>query len=187
MRLCGMQRRLGKANEPMKAFISHLTKDRHLAGELKEILKAKAGADSFLAHEDVGVSEEWREAILDELIKADLLFAILSKGYFESPWCNQEIGIAASRKISIVPFSLDGTVPLGFASHIQSKKLKDGKISEVDVIHGLVKHDPKHIIRHLIDRIGEAGSFDSANARFDTLAPYIGDLSEHQAVRLLEY
>jgi hypothetical protein len=170
----------------MLAFISHLTKDRVLAGRIKEML-AGFEIDAFIAHEDVGVSEEWRKSILNALDKADVFFAVLSEGYFASQWCDQEFGIAAFLQITMVPFSLDLTVPLGFGHHIQSKRITDGIIRKADLIAGMMKHDRDFMTDKLIALVGKSGSFDTANARLDLLEPYLKTLSELQAVKLLTY
>lgn len=73
-----------------------------------------------MAHEDIEVSEEWRIAILKEIRKAEIFIPILSAQYFESVWCVQESGIAAFRKMAIIPLAIDATKPKGFFGHIQS-------------------------------------------------------------------
>ena len=78
------------------AFISYQTSDKVIAGRVKNVLLT-VRIDSFLAHEDIHVSEEWRLKILEEISKADIFIPLLSKNYHESPWCVQEAGIAAFR------------------------------------------------------------------------------------------
>ena len=102
------------------AFISYQTKDKWVAGKLKKIL-GEYGIDTFLAHEDINVSEEWRVKILEELTKADIFICILSKNFLQSFWCLQESGIAAFRSdLTVIPISIDGTIPVGFIGNIQS-------------------------------------------------------------------
>jgi hypothetical protein len=47
------------------AFISYQTEDKQIAGRIKSLLET-IGVKSFLAHEDIDVSEEWRIKILEE-------------------------------------------------------------------------------------------------------------------------
>jgi hypothetical protein len=94
----------------MYAFLSYQSADKEVAAKIKAIL-SRLGVESFLAHEDINVSEEWRLAILAELAKVDLFIPILSAHYYDSIWCKQESGIAAFREITIVPLSLDGSIP----------------------------------------------------------------------------
>lgn len=42
------------------AFISYQTADKQIAGRIKELLES-IGITSFLAHEDIDVSEEWSD------------------------------------------------------------------------------------------------------------------------------
>ena len=55
-----------------KAFISYAHTDRKYGGQAKAVL-AEVGIAAFLAHEDLAVSEEWRERIIEELRTCDLL------------------------------------------------------------------------------------------------------------------
>lgn len=98
------------------AFLSYQTDDKTVAGQVKSVL-ASVGISAFLAHEDIAVSEEWALGILQEINRADLFIALLSMNYFRSTWCIQESGIAAFRQqMTVIPLSLDGTIPQGFIS-----------------------------------------------------------------------
>lgn len=123
----------------MYAFLSYQTDEKLAAGEVREILNS-IGIKSFLAHEDIQVSEEWRHKILEEIGKADLFIPLLSKSYYASPWCMQESGMAAFRDgLTIIPLSLDGSIPPGFIGHIQSTKVKSGSIELANLLPGLGK------------------------------------------------
>lgn len=50
----------------MLAFMSYQTEDRGVAAAVAELLK-ELSIDSFMAHEDIEVSEEWRLSILKQL------------------------------------------------------------------------------------------------------------------------
>ncbi len=52
----------------MYAFLSYQSADKEVAAKIKVIL-SQLGVESFLAHEDINVSEEWRLSILAELGK----------------------------------------------------------------------------------------------------------------------
>lgn len=146
------------------AFLSYQTADKKAAGRLKDIL-ASVGIESFLAHEDITVSEEWRQKILEEIAKANIFVCLLSKSYLKSPWCVQESGVAAFRSgIAIIPLSLDGTTPKGFISHIQSVKVDADEISIENLLPAFVKHDFPLAIKILTDRLARAGNFRSAEA-----------------------
>jgi len=167
------------------AFISYQTSDKAVAGQLKEVL-ASFGINSFLAHEDIEVSAEWRIKILEELKKADLCVCLLSQSYYSSPWCIQESGIAAFRDgMTIIPLSIDGSVPQGFISYIQSTKIDD-KVSLNHLLPGLVKHNAKQATNEVIKIIGSSKSFRGAEANFQLILPYISLLTDEQIMTLLE-
>jgi hypothetical protein len=167
------------------AFISYQTDDKKVARHIKEIL-LEVGIKSFLAHEDITVSEEWRLKILEEIGKADIFICLLSRSYLKSPWCIQETGIAAFRdKMTVIPLSLDGTVPQGFIANIQSVKVDLTALTIRDLIPGLLKHDLSKGIDLIIEIIGGSSSFRGAEANFALILPYADKLTNKQARRLL--
>lgn len=168
------------------AFISYQTTDKHIAGRVKELLES-IGITSFLAHEDIDVSEEWRLKILEEIRKAGIFLCILSKDYFASSWCVQESGIAAFREdMTIIPLSLDGSIPQGFFSNIQSIKITTEQLDLPALFPGLAKHDFEGTTNEIIRRIGRSSSFRGAEDNFQTLLPYLGRLTPDQNKDLLE-
>ena len=170
----------------MKAFISYQTNDKIVAGKIKSLL-TELGIPGFLAHEDIEVSEEWRLKILEELALADLFICLLSKNYYESIWCIQESGIAAHRKdMRIMPISIDGSIPKGFISHIQSTRIDPERFSIRDLIPIIAKKNEPLAIDLIIEIIGNSGSFRGAEANFQLLLPYTTRMSDAQAIRLLE-
>jgi len=112
----------------MRAFLSYQTGDKLVAGRVGKLFE-RLSITVFMAHEDIGVSEEWRLQILKEHGSADLFVPILSECYFPSVWCTQESGIAAFRDMTMMPLSIDGTIPLGFIGHIQSTKINADSLS----------------------------------------------------------
>src|ERR1700736_1359611 len=94
----------------MHAFMSYQMTDRAFAAKVRDTL-TPFGITSFMAHDDLEVSEEWKLRILDELSKADLFIAVLSANYLASSYCMQESGISVFRNIkTIIPFAIDTTV-----------------------------------------------------------------------------
>src|SRR5579864_2996723 len=116
----------------MYAFLSYQTADKAVAGRLRQVLERLA-IPSFLAHDDIEVSAEWRAEILKKIRKTDIFIPILSQNFYRSVWCQQESGIAALRKMTIIPLSIDGSVPQGFLSPFQSTKL-DGAAPDPKVL-----------------------------------------------------
>jgi hypothetical protein len=106
----------------MRAFMSYQTVDKEAAARVAGVL-TEFDCTAFMAHDHIEVSEEWRLEILTELEVADLFVPILSAHYYGSVWCMQESGIAAFRRMTIIPLSIDGALPPGFLAHIQSTKI----------------------------------------------------------------
>lgn len=168
------------------AFISYQTADREVAGKIKDLLST-VGISAFLAHEDINVSEEWRLKILEEIGKADLFICLLSRNYLASPWCVQESGIAAFKnEMTIIPLSLDGTIPIGFISHVQSTKIDPPTVSIKNLLPGLIKYDFQMGIDMIIKSIKASRSFRGAEANFELVLPYLGKMNNEQMKALLE-
>ncbi len=156
----------------MDAFISYSSQDKLIAHATKKAL-TNAGFTAFLAHDDLQVSEEWRDSIIDELKVASIFVVLLSANFKVSEWCAQEVGFIVSRpEVLIIPLSLDGTVSFGFISKLQSKRIHtEDQIPEVlrDV---LLKKRPRMAIPHWIKRVEKAASFRGAEAVVKPLVPY---------------
>jgi len=107
----------------VNAFISYSHVDRAYGAQAKSVL-AEFDIESFLAHEDLEVSEEWQARILSELRRCDLFVPLLSLNFLASKWAPQEAGFIISRPdVLITPLSIDGTTPFGFLSHLQSRRI----------------------------------------------------------------
>jgi len=156
----------------MDAFISYSSRDKVIAHATKKALNG-AGFSAFLAHDDLQVSEEWRDAIIDELKVSSVFVVLLSASFKTSDWCAQEIGFIVSRpEVLVIPLSLDGTVPYGFIGKLQSKRVRsEDDIPELlrDV---LLKKRPRLAIPHWITKVKNAGSFRGAEAIMKPLVPY---------------
>lgn len=161
----------------MYAFISYQTEDKFVAGKIKNIL-AGVGCSSFMAHDDINVSEEWRLKILEEIGKADLFISLWSKSYNDSWWCIQESGIASFRTgMTSIPLSIDGSVPKGFAGNIQSTKIDKDNVFLDDLLPGVIKANFEWGIDLVFKSIKGSRSYRGAEAHFSPLLPYIESLS----------
>jgi TIR domain len=167
-----------------KAFLSYQTKDKATAALVSGLL-AEFEIESFMAHEHIEVSAEWRHEILKQLGLADLFVAILSKNYYESIWCKQESGIAAFRALPVIPLSIDGAIPAGFLAHIQSAKIDANAPVRRDLLPGLANFDVSALIDVLVKIIAKSGSFQGAESNFELVLPYISSASTEQIVELL--
>ena len=170
----------------MDAFLSYHHEDRHVAGKVCEVL-ATLGIDGFMAHEDIAVSHEWHDAILEALANADIFVALLSKKYLKSCYCLQESGVAVFRKteLTIVPLSIDGTIPPGFMNRVQAKSIDPDDVRETDVLAGVAKHDLAFVVEQLAAQIASSGSYETAEFNFARLAPFLRGLDPKLATKVL--
>ena len=175
-----------KEPKTIRVFVSYSTKDRAAAAKVKSFL-VSYGLDCFLAHEDLQVSEEWKERILEELLRCDIFLPLLSKSFRESDWAPQEIGVISGRKgVAIMPISLDSTVPFGFISNIQGRIIPQAGLTEDLIVMPLLKKFPRLLIPAMIERVRVASSYRGAEAAMKPLAPYFGLLTDSELIALVE-
>ena len=112
----------GWRNGYFRMFISHITSKKQQASNLKTALE-EYGITSFVAHEDINPTREWQKDIQRALKSMDCMSAMLYDGFHESNWCDQEVGIALGRSITVLPLILDYD-PYGFLGEYQGIKIK---------------------------------------------------------------
>jgi hypothetical protein len=169
------------AAEPLRrirAFISYSTVDRSAAGAVKRALSTY-DIDCFLAHEDIEVSEEWRERILEEISACQVFIPLLSKSFKSSDWVPQEVGAIASRpNVAIVPLSLDETIPFGFIANIQGVRVPATGVDPQIVLDPLSRRFPRVVIPGMIARVRSAATFRGAEAAMRPLVSHFGTLTQ---------
>jgi TIR domain len=170
----------------MTAFISYSHEDRKYGGQAKSVL-AEVGIQAFLAHDDLHVSDEWRERIIQELKRCELFVPLLSVSFLASKWAPQEVGFIVSRpEVAIATISLDGTKPFGFISHVQCRKITNDAITRELLVEPLAHRIPRKILPGLIRAASNAGSFRSAEALMAPLAQYFPTFTADKAQALAE-
>jgi hypothetical protein len=159
--------------ERARAFVSYSHADRHFAGEAKQLLDA-AGFSAFLAHEDLEVSDEWRDCLLSELRQCRLFVPLFSKNYIASVWATQESGFIVSRlpDVVVAALSLDGTRSSGFLSHFQSPSIPAGRITREVLIEPLTARFPRTILPRAIAAVVEAKGFRQAESLMKPLVRF---------------
>jgi hypothetical protein len=101
-----------------RLFISHLSKDKEEAWGVKACLEPYAIL-GFVAHEDIYPTLEWQQEIERALDSMDAFVALLTPGFSESVWTQQEIGVATGRGVKIISVRM-GEDPTGFISKHQA-------------------------------------------------------------------
>lgn len=114
-----------------KMFISHLTDDKSIAGDLKRIL-GTLGISCFVAHEDIKPTKVWQDEIVKALVTADALCVIVSPGLVNSEWCDQEVGFAMGRDILCIPL-MYGDKPYGILGMSQGLQCEGCETKSVAV------------------------------------------------------
>lgn len=112
----------GWRNGYFRMFISHITSRKKQASNLKNALE-EYGITSFVAHEDINPTKEWQKEIQKALNSMDCMAAMLYDGFHQSNWCDQEVGIALGRNITVLPLLPDSD-PYGFLGEYQGIKIK---------------------------------------------------------------
>lgn len=112
----------GWRNGYFRMFISHITPKKKQAASLKTALE-EYGITSFVAHEDIKPSKEWLKEIEKALNSMDCMSAMMYEGFHESKWCDQEVGVALGRSITVFPLLPDRD-PYGFLGEYQGVKIK---------------------------------------------------------------
>lgn len=168
------------------AFISYSHLDRQYGAQTKTVL-AEFGIESFLAHDDLEVSEEWQKRILVELKRCDLFVPLLSQNFVASKWAPQETGFIISRpEVVITPLSIDGTTPFGFLSHLQSRRIPQEGLTREFLIEPLVNKIPRTALPALIRIAGAAKSFREAEAKMADLVRFFPRFTAQEAQALAE-
>lgn len=102
----------------LRILISHTSKYKAFAIQLKASL-FELGVTAFVAHEDIQPTLEWQRELQLALNSMHVLVALVTEGFQESAWTNQEIGWALGRGIVTIPIKL-GSDPCGFMSAKQA-------------------------------------------------------------------
>jgi hypothetical protein len=151
---------------PIDVFISHASKEKTVAGSLKEKLQQK-GFRVFLAHDDIEGGEEWMKMLYEKIQECDVFLILLSQEYHKANYTDQETGIAYAMNKPMIPISLDGTVPYGFMSKYQATKgsfdISDDKVNEITNLIFAHTKQGQQMINGLIDNFKNAYSFADAN------------------------
>lgn len=108
-----------------RLFISHLTENKISAANLQTALY-DWGIHGFVAHQDIEPTKEWEKELYNALFSMDALCAILAKGFVESKWCDQEIGIAFGQNKLCIPIHKEIN-PHGFLGRYQVLKPREMK------------------------------------------------------------
>ena len=167
--------------EGYPVFLSHLAQVKEQVAGLKASLNSY-GISAFVAHEDIAPSEEWQEEIRKALHTMRAFVALLTDGFYNSEWTDQEIGYALCRGVPIVAVRL-GVDPRGFIGKLQG--LPGGwSATPSGIVKILMDKDPV-AIDYFVQAVERCENYDQAN-KLAELLPHIRSVTEDQASGLVK-
>jgi len=123
----------------VRVFLSHKAEYKEETSKLKEWL-GRCGIACFVAHEDIQPTQDWQREIEYALRSMDAVVALLTEGFHQSNWTDQELGIALGRGVPVVAVCLD-IPPYGFVGKHQGlrgcswNKIPDMAARIYEVLH----------------------------------------------------
>ena len=171
----------------MKIFLSYSTKDKKLAGEIKDGLE-QYGQEVFLAHEDIEPSAKWVQRILSELDVYEVFIPLLTENFKASEWTDQEAGMAMAGNRIIIPVKIKDD-PHGFISRYQALILsEDTQITCFEIMMTIYKQfKPRIKIKDiLIRKFGKSRNYDETSRNFQFLASF-DKFTNRQVAQILEH
>lgn len=166
-------------NEGYRVFLSHKTEVKKETAGLKESLR-HFGISGFVAHEDIHPTKEWQDEIENALFSMDAFVALMTEGFHNSLWTDQEVGFAFGRGVPIISVKL-GKDPYGFIGKFQALSCSWDTAAK-EIVKILVKHD--RMLNAYIKAVHDCITFDHGNTLSEIL-PFIDKLSDQQASHLI--
>lgn len=166
-------------NEGYRVFLSHKNEVKKETAKLKEILKP-FGISGFVAHEDIYPTQEWQDEIENALFSMDAFVALLTEGFHDSVWTDQEVGVAFGRGVPIISVKL-GKDPYGFIGKFQALSCSWDDAAK-EIVKILVRHDK--MLNAYIGAVERCPSFGHGNILAEILS-HIDKPSDQQVSWLI--
>jgi len=155
----------------LRVFLSHVSTHKKEAASLQSCLRSFQ-ISAFIAHVDIEPTKKWQDEIELALSTADALVAILTPGFHESQWTDQEIGFALGRGIPIVSVRM-GQDPYGFLGREQAiigAEIVDAKLAQsIFEIFVKNKQTKKRMAESIVLRFTSSETFAEAKKNFALL------------------
>jgi hypothetical protein len=162
-----------------RVFLSHNSEIKKETAKLKAQLTL-FGISCFVAHEDIDPTREWQDEIESALHSMDAFLALMTEGFHDSLWTDQEVGFALGHGVPIVAVKL-GKNPYGFIGKFQALTCDWGNASK-EIVKLLIKHP--RMLDAYIDAVRKCSRYDDGNTLAELL-PYIERLTERQAQQMV--
>lgn len=134
-----------------------------------------------MAHEDIKPTQQWLDEIENALGSMDALVALMTEGFHDSNWTDQEVGFAFGREVPIISVRL-GTDPYGFIGKFQALSCS-WDAAPLEIAKLLIKHDK--MMDSYIAAVESCSSWNNGLV-IAQLLPFIERISTDQEARLLK-
>ena len=162
-----------------RVFLGHKAEVKEQAAVLKQGLRV-FGVSCFVAHDDIHPTKEWQDEIESALFSMDALVALMTEGFHESDWTDQEVGVAFGREVPIIAVKF-GRDPYGFVGKFQALSCSCGE-APVKIVKLLITH--ARMLDAYVKAMDRCDSFDHGNELSEIL-PSIDHVSDEQASTLV--
>jgi hypothetical protein len=147
-----------------RLFLSHKSEVKRETAAVKDGLRM-FGVSSFVAHEDIHPTKTWQDEIESALASMDGFVALMTDGFHDSDWTDQEVGFAIARGVPIIAVQL-GKIPYGFIGKFQALR-SNWQNCAGDIVKILIKND--RMFSAYIEVLRECPSFETGNKLADML------------------
>jgi len=152
-------------DDGFRVFLSHKSEVNKETAELKQYLSL-FGISCFVAHKDINPTIEWQDEIINALTTMDAFVALMTDGFHDSEWTDQEVGFALARGTSIIAIQL-GKTPYGFIGKFQALSSIWSTVGE-DLIKMLI--NDHRVYDAYIKAIKKCPNWDTGNTQAKALA-----------------
>lgn len=160
-------------------FISHSSENEEVAKEIREELE-KQHYRCFLSGDDIEADDDWHDEIWKALRSSHAFLGIFTKDYFNSAFCQQEVGAALAFDKPRILILHDATKPPGFAARFQAcKRNKLLETLDTKSRYRTVR------IEAWIAATESAGNYQSANDSHDRFSGEWDDMADNEKLRWL--
>lgn len=122
-----------------RVFLSHRAQDKSRATKIAAKLKKLGNHRTFVAHDDIQTTREWRDEIVHALNTMTHFVALITEDFHDGGWTDQEIGYAFCRKdVKRIFVKLSDADPKGLAAFEQAMP---GGSDTAKRIHALLMGD----------------------------------------------
>ena len=166
-------------NGKFRIFLSHKAEYKVETAKIQKQL-ATYGIASFVAHNDIEPTREWQDEIENALHTMDVLVALMTEGFQQSNWTDQEIGFALGRKKQVIAVRM-GTDPYGFIGRYQAVTATWENATD-NILKSLMKDEK--MVDIFIDLMKGCNSFATGNKLAEYL-PYIESINKQQAKEMI--